>query len=358
MKEMNNKVKGSAQSASKGVTTKPSSDKLSQKSKAPIKGSYHVGKDEKAGEGKRADESKMAKMVHAGEDQKKVAKSTKSNEKISQQKEIKTSHPEKTKPPVKKLETKKLTRDAAGGEWIVAGKGKKQTKAEAEAEKLDAKKNQIEPRVRKDSANKASAAITGKPFKAAPHAEKPATPIAIVSPTPQRPPPQRLVGIVAPLNPTSKPPPVPTLPPLRATEVPVGIPRNLGVTTPSGWGSLKTELPIIVNDGEWPTTPPRRNSIGYTLFPEGPTKMPSIGNKLLEEANSGANASNCYSAIVEKKVIEQETTTSPVEPVQVDAATVKASPNPTIPVNTFAQFLKATHFSIYLHTDRIHPLDS
>lgn len=56
------------------------------------------------------------------------------------------------------------------------------------------------------------------------------------------------------------------------------------------------------NESEWPTPPPRRNSIEYMLFPEGPTRMPAIGNLLIEDATSGLREKKTtYSFIVERK---------------------------------------------------------
>ena len=70
----------------------------------------------------------------------------------------------------------------------------------------------------------------------------------------------------------------------------------------------RTDTEIIPNnESEWPTPPPRRNSTSYVLFPEEPTRMPAIGNLLIEDATSGLRETkSTYSFIVEKKTPVKE----------------------------------------------------
>merc|ERR1712042_307882 len=70
----------------------------------------------------------------------------------------------------------------------------------------------------------------------------------------------------------------------------------------------RTDTEIIPNnESEWPTPPPRRNSTSYVLFPEEPTRMPAIGNLLIEDATSGLRETkSTYSFIVEKKTRVKE----------------------------------------------------
>ena len=340
----------------KSIISKTSSEKLAVKKKKEEK-------ETRDKSGVKRGRKQSEEWKSSDEEQVKEAPSVKNKEGEMKVKE------EKKKPATNLTKTKRESNESPkGGGWVVAGKQKKVGKAGVESSDPNPPKSpgKIQSDVRQGNTKNDK---KEQPKKSS--LEKPV--------------PQRVVGL-----PMTEPPmkksvtvaieqkqwalkaenqmeqaqrPMLRAPPLKKPEEQIWTQRQdkpkEDVSKPSAQGQQPTMVPspvnVIVNesavkptncwnsppipalpernDVEWPEPPIRKNSFGYTLFPEDPAKakMTSIACKLMEDVKAeikaeikadAAEAKNTYSKIVECNASKLESNGRNATPKPVDKSNI------------------------------------